>query len=83
MRGKRIHVVTFVENANGVLLKHQNDTLNCWREYFCEHLNTVTVQHLETSEEQTNEEIYLTEAEVSTTIKSLKAGKVPDKDDLT
>ena len=75
LRGKRTSVVTFIEDPNGVLLKHQKDILNCWREYFCELLNPVTVQHLETSEEQIGEEIYLTEAEVSTAIKVLKAGK--------
>ena len=32
---------------------------------------------METSEEQIGKEIHLTEAEVSTAIKSLKAGKAP------
>ena len=36
---------------------------------------------MERSKEQIGEEIYLTDAEVSTTIKSLKVGKVPGEDD--
>ena len=66
----------------GVLLKHQKSILNRWRDNFCELLNPVTVQHLETFEEQIGEEIHLTKAELSTAIKSLKAGKAPDKDDI-
>ena len=45
-------------------------------------LNSVTVQHWETSEERFGEEIYLIEAEVNTAIKSLKAGKAPGEDDI-
>ena len=63
----------FIKDTNAVLLKHQKDILNRWKEYFCELLNPVTVQHLKTSEEQFDEEIYLTEAKVSTAIKSLVA----------
>ena len=37
---------------------------------------------LETSEEQIGEEIHLREAEASTAIKSLKAGKAASKDDI-
>ena len=60
LHGKRTPVITFIEDTNVVFLKHQNDILNCWREYFCELLNPVTVQHLETSEKQIGEKIYLT-----------------------
>ena len=65
-----------------MLLKYQKGILNCWREYFCELLNPVTVQHLETSKEQIDEKVYPIEAEVSTTIKSLKAGKAFVEDDI-
>ena len=82
LRGKQTPVATFIKNTNCVLLKQQKGILNCWREYFCEFLNLVTVQHLETFEEQFAEEIHLTKAEVSTAIKSLKTGKAPDKDDI-
>ena len=82
MRGKRTSVVIFIEDANNVPPKYQKIILNLWREYFCELLNPVTVQHLKTSEEQIGEKIYLTETEVSTVIKSLKAGNVPGKDDI-
>ena len=82
MRGKQTPIAIFIENTNGLLLKHQKSILNCWREYFCELLNPVTIQYLETSEEQIDEEIHLTKAEVSTTIRSLKAGKPTGKDDI-
>ena len=75
LHGKRTLVATFIKDANCVFLKHAKGILNCWREYFCDLFNPVTVQHLETSKKQIGEEIYLTEAEVSKTIKSLKAGK--------
>ena len=55
LRGKRTPVATFIEDTNGVLLNHQKGILDCWREYFYELLNPVTVQHLETSEEQIDE----------------------------
>ena len=67
-------------DTNGVLLKHQKGIPNRWREYFCKLLNPVTVQHLKTSEKQIAEEIHLTEAEVSTAIKFLKAGKALEDD---
>ena len=79
---KQTPVPTFIENANNVLLKHQKSILNCWRGYFCMLLNPVTVQRLEISEKQISEKIYLTAAEVSTAIKSLKAGKVLGEDDI-
>ena len=72
----------FIEDANSVFLQHQKGILNCWRECFCEFLNPVTVQHLETFEEQIGKEIYLTEAEMSRAIKSLKAAKVLGEDDI-
>ena len=37
---------------------------------------------MDTSEEKIGKKIYLTEAEVSTAIKSLKTGKAPGKDDI-
>ena len=82
LRDKQAPVAAFVEDTNIVFLKHQKGVLNCWREYFCELLNPVTVQHLGTSEEQIGEEIHPTEVEVSTAIKPLKAGKGPDEDDI-
>ena len=81
-RSKGTPVATFIEDTNGVLPKHQKVILNRWREYFCEFLNPVRVQQLETSEEQIGEEIHLIETEVSTAIKSLKAGKAPSEDDI-
>ena len=80
--GKQTLVATFIENTNSMLLKHQTGILNCWKKHFCEFLNPVTVQHMETSEEQIGETIYLTEVEVRTTIKSLKASKAPGEDDI-
>ena len=59
--GKRTPVATFIVDTNGVFLKHQKGILNLWREYFCELLNIITVQHLETFEEQIGEEIYVTQ----------------------
>ena len=82
LHGKQTPIATFIENTNGVLFKHQNGILNCWREYFCELLNPVTVQHLETSEKQIGEEIYLTKAEENTTIKFLKVVKGSGDDDI-
>ena len=82
MHGKRRLAATFIEDVDSVLLKNQKGILNCSREYFCELLNPVTVQHLETSEEQIGKEIYLTEAEMSTAIKSLKTGKAPGEDNI-
>ena len=82
MRGKKTPIANFIEDTNGVLLKHQKGILNCWREYFCQLLNILIVQHLAKSEEQFGEEIHLTEAEVRTAIKSLKAGKALGKGDI-
>ena len=65
-----------------MLLKHQKGIPNCWSEYFCKLLNPVTVQHLETFELQIGEEIHLAKAELNTTIKFLKVGKTPGKDDI-
>ena len=64
LRGKQTPVATFIEDTNSVLLKYQKDIFNRWKKYFCQLLNLVTVQHLETSEEQFGKEIHLTEAEV-------------------
>ena len=77
--GKRTPMDIFIKDANSVLLK---GILNRLREYFCELLKLITVQHLETSEGQIGEEIHLTEAKVSTKIKSLKAGKASGEDDI-
>ena len=80
LHGKRTPVANFIKDTNGVLVQHQKGILNCWREYFCLLLSQVAVQHLITSEEQIGEEINLTEAKESTTIKFLKAGKAPGED---
>ena len=82
MRGKRTLVTTFIDDANDVLLKHQKGILNCWREYHRDLLNPVTVRHLKTSEGQIGKEIYLTKTELSTAIKSLRAGKAAGEDDF-
>ena len=82
LRGKQTSLATFIEDSNGVQLEYQKGIRNSWREYFCELLNPVTVQYLETSEEQIGEEIRLTEAELTTAIKFLKAGEAPGKDDM-
>ena len=82
LRGKRTPVAAFIEDTNGVLLRHQKGILNRRKEPFCQLLNPVTFQHLETSEEEFGEEIHLSEAEVSTAIKSLKADKAPGEDDI-
>ena len=76
------HQLPPLSKIQSVLLKHQTGILNHWRKYCCELLNLVTAQYLETSEEQIGEEIHLTKAQVSTAIKSLKAGKSPRKDDI-
>ena len=34
LHAKRTSVATFIEDTNGVLLKHQKVILNCWRKYF-------------------------------------------------
>ena len=82
LHSKQTPVATFIKNTNGVLLKHQKGILNHWRKYFCELLNPVIVQHLKTFEKQIGEEIHSTKTEVSTAMKSLKAGKAPDEDDV-
>ena len=81
-RNKRTPIATIIEDADSVLLKHQKVILNCWKKYVCELLKSVTVQYLETSEEQIGEEIYCTEAEVSTAIKFLEAGKATGENDI-
>ena len=82
LHSKQTPVAAFIKETNGVLLKHQKGILNCWREYFCELLNPVTVQYLETSQKQFSQEIHLTKAELRTAIKSLEAGKALGKDDI-
>ena len=76
---KQTPIPIFIKDANSVLLKHQKNIPNRWREYFRELLNLVAIQLSETSEEQINEEIYQVEAEMNTVIKSLKAAKAPGK----
>ena len=82
LRGKRSTAPTFVEDSNGAILQHQNEILNRWREYFCDLLNPVEVHTTEAHDETINEELHLTEAEVNSAIKSLKAGKAPGVDDI-
>ena len=65
-----------------LIVCYQKLILNRRREYFCQLLISVTVQHLKTSEEQIGEEIYLTETEVSSAIKSLKTGKALGEDNI-
>ena len=82
LHGKQTPVAALIKDANDVLLKHQKGIINHWREYFCELLNLVTVQHSETSKKQIGKEIHLTKAKVNTGIKSLKPGKAPGKDNI-
>ena len=70
LRGKRSKAATFIEDSKGVVLKHQDHILHRWREYFSNLLNPVTVMPAETL----GEESQLTEAEITSAIKSLKAG---------
>ena len=76
---KRTSAATFIEDA---LLKRQKGILNRWKEYFCELLNPATAQHLETFDEQIDEEIYLTIAEARTAFNSLKTDKPLGEDDI-
>ena len=43
---------------------------------------SILEEHLEISKKQFDEKIHLSKAEVSTAIKSLKAGKAPGEDDV-
>ena len=82
MRGKQTPVTTFNEDTNGVLPKHQKEHPKLLKKILCQLLHPVTVQQLEASNKQIGEEIYLTEAKVSTAIKSLKAGKASGENNI-
>ena len=43
LHGKGTPVAAFINDVNGVLLKHEKGILNCWRQYICDILNAATV----------------------------------------
>ena len=82
LRGKRSRAALFIEDSNGVTLKDQDAILNRWRDYFSDLLNPVDATPIQIHEEQVEEDIQITEADVNAVIKSLKTGKAPGEDDI-
>ena len=82
LRGKISQAVFFIKGSNGVTLKYQDVILNRWREYFRDLLNPVDATSTQIYEEQVEEDIQITEADVNAVIKSLKSGKAPGEDKI-
>ena len=82
MRGKRSQATFFIEGSNGVTWKDQDAILNRWKEYFSDLLNPVDATSTQIHEEQVEEDIQITEADVNAVIKSLKTEKAPGEDDI-
>ena len=56
--------------------------MNQWKEYFRDLLNPVDAAPTQIHEEQVEEDIQITEADVNAVIKLLKTGKAPGEDDI-
>ena len=56
--------------------------MNRWKEYFSDLLNPVDATSTQIHEEQVEEDIQITEADVNAVIKSLKTEKAPGEDDI-
>ena len=65
LRGKRSQAAFFIEDSNGVFLKHQDAILNRLREYLSDLLNPVDTTSTQIYEEQVGKNIWKTEADVN------------------